>query len=143
MDDGFSMSFVGLALILLLWFCVIFGPHCSAGLPELPITDSPQNFGYENERKYPIITIKADGSKYFNHDWVPDPNMLPRLVQTSDYLFIRADARLSFGEVRTTLEQLQKYRTQGIVLMSEQKIVEPNKISPFQEYLLNRPYCGC
>ncbi|HEY7160612.1 MAG TPA: hypothetical protein VH815_05100, partial [Acidobacteriota bacterium] len=131
------------SLILLLWFCVLFGPHCSAGRPELPITDNPQNFGFENGSTYPIITIKADGNKFLDQDWIADVNQLPSSIQTSDYLLIRSDARLKFGEVRKTLEQLRKYRTGGIVLMAEQRIDGIEQISPFQEYLLKRLYCGC
>jgi biopolymer transport protein ExbD len=144
MSDGFSVSFIGLSLILLLWFCVIFGLRCSAGLPESPITDNPENFGYEDQHNYPILTIKKDGSKYFENDWVPDMNVLKSIssFQDSDFIFIRADARLTFGEVRKTLDELKKYRAQGFVLMAEKKIVEPEEIYPFQEYLLNRlQYC--
>ena len=115
-------------------------------LPELPVTDNPENFGFEDEHQYPILTIKADGNKYFENDWLPDMNVLSSKssVQNSDFILIRADARLSFGEVRVTLEELKEYRSQGIVLMTERTIVEPEEISPFEEYLLNRlRYCGC
>jgi len=48
------------------------------------------------------------------------------------------------SKVRKTLEELKKYRTRGIVLMAEKKIVEPEEVYPFEEYLLNRwQYCGC
>ncbi len=145
MNHGFTISFAGLSLTLLLWFCVVHGPRCSAGLPELSITDNPKNFGFENLHKYPILTIKADGNKYFEQNWLPDRNLLPlkSSLQSSDFLLIRADARLPFGEVRKTLEELKKYRSHGIVLMTERKIVEPEEISPFEEYLLNRLRCGC
>jgi biopolymer transport protein ExbD len=144
MNHGFSVSFVGLSLTLLLWFCVVHGPRCSAGLPELPVTDNPENFGFEDQHRYPILTIKADGNKYFENDWLPDMNLLSSnsTIQNSDFVLIRADARLQFGEVRKTLEELKKYRSQGIVLLAEREIVEPNEISPFQEYLLHRLYCG-
>ena len=147
MNQGFSISFAGLGFILLLWFLVVLMPPCSAGLPELPITNNPDSFGYEGQHHYPILTIKADGNKFFENDWVPDMNLLPfkSSVQKSHFVFVRADARVSFGEVRKTLEELRKYRTQGIiVLLAEQKIIEPKEISPFEEYILNRSrYCGC
>jgi biopolymer transport protein ExbD len=146
MNQGFSVSFLGLSLTLLLWFCVVHGPRCSSGLPELPITDNLENFGYVNQHQYPILTIKADGNKFFENDWLPDINVLSSnsSIQNSDFVLIRADARLPFGEVRKTLEELKKYRSQGIVLMAERKIVEPKEISPFEEYIWNRSrYCGC
>jgi biopolymer transport protein ExbD len=146
MNDGFSVSFVGLSLILLLWFGAVLITPCRSFFAELPITDNPEEFGSEDQHHYPIITIKADGSKYFEHDWLPDTNFLSSKpsIRNSDFVFIRADARLSFGEVRRTLEELQKYRSQGIVLAAEEKIVKPNENSPFEEYLLNRVrYCGC
>ena len=146
MNDGFSISFVCVGLIVLLIMVVLLMPPCSGGrLPELPITDNPENFGYEDQHQYPILTIKADGSKYFENDWLPDMNVLSSnsSIQKSDFVVIRADARLPFREVRRTLEELRKYRTGEIVLMAEQKIIEPNEISPFQDYLLHRVYCGC
>ncbi len=146
MNQGFSVSFVGLSLILLLWFAAIHITPCGGVIAELPITDNPENFGFEDQHQYPTLTIKADGNKYFENDWLPDMNVLSSnsSVQKSDFVFIRADARLPFGEVRKTLKELKKYRIQGIVLMVEQKVVESEEISPFEEYLLNRlRYFGC
>jgi biopolymer transport protein ExbD len=130
MNDGFSVSFVGLSLILLLWFCAVLITPCRGFFAELPITDNPEEFGSEDQHHYPIITIKADGSKYFENDWLPQLNVLSSKpsIQTSNFVFIRADARLSFGEVRKTLKEIRKYRTTGIVLMSEKKIIEKNSV---------------
>jgi hypothetical protein len=82
----------------------------------------------------------------FENDWLPDMNVLSSnsSIQKSDFVFIRADARLQFGEVRKTLEELKKYRSQGIVLMAGRKVFEPKEISPFEDYILKRSrYCGC
>jgi biopolymer transport protein ExbD len=144
MNQGFSISFVGLSLILLLWFCAVTITPCGAGLPWLPITDNPESFGFENQNQYPILTIKEDGNKFLDNDWIADRDLLSSSIQNSDYFLIRADARLPFGEVRKALAELKKYRTQGILLLAERKIVDPKEISPFEEYILNRSlYCGC
>lgn len=146
MNDGFSISFTCVGFIVLLIMLVTLMPPCSAGLPELPITDNPENFGLEDQHQYPILTIKADGDKYFEQDWLPDMNVLSSnsSIQNSDFILIRADARLPYGEVRKTLRELKKYRSHAIVLMTERKIVDPEENSPFEEYLLNRlRYCGC
>src|SRR5262245_12118248 len=118
-----------------MWFCAVLITPCSAGLAELPITNNPDEFGSQDANHYPILTIKADINKFL----FPSNSSL----QSSDYLLIRADTRLSFGEVRRTLQELKKYRNQGIILMAEQQIVEPTEISPFEEYLFKRSYCGC
>jgi hypothetical protein len=63
MNDGFSILFVCVALILLLIMLVLLMPPCSVGLPWLPDTNNPENFGFADQKKYPILTIKADGNK--------------------------------------------------------------------------------
>jgi biopolymer transport protein ExbD len=130
MNDGFSISFVCVGVLVLLIMIVISMPPCGVGLPWLPDTDNPKNFGFKDQHRYPVLTIKADSNKFFGNDWISNMNQLPASIQTSNYLLIKADARLSFGEVRKTLEELKKYRISGIVLMSDKKINEKFRVAP-------------
>ncbi len=143
MHQGFSLSLVSVSLILLLWMGVVLTPPCRSGFPQLPITNNPDNFGFQNA--YPILTIKQNGNRFFEYEFVCGTGLSPfkASIEKPDHLLVRADARLSFGAVRRTLQELSRYRTQGIVLMTEENVVEPEQISPFEEYLLKcSRYCS-
>ena len=142
MNQGFSVSFLSVAFILLLSAFVSY-PFFGCGTPfEFPITKNPDEFRYIESD--PVIHIKADGSRFFEHELLPEDklNDYQGQIQEADRIFLSADARLNFGVVRKALLDLSGYRRREIVLESEKLWIE-GKLTPFQEYLMERSNCGC
>jgi biopolymer transport protein ExbD len=142
MNQGTVVSLLGVTFTLLMCVMVSTPIMCGRMPVELPITKSPDIFGERGSD--PIFHIKADGTRYFQHNWFPKGELAfyKDQIEQADRIILSADARLNFGVVRNALLDLSKYKRQGIVLESEKIWIEPEP-TPFQEYLYGRSTCVC
>ena len=114
------VPFIDVMLVLLIIF-MISAPLLTAGVPvELPKTEA----GAMQDVPDPItVSIRADGRIYVADNEVPFANLSPRLKAMADDttrpIYVRADAKASYGTVAQVMASLSTSGFSAINLITD------------------------
>ena len=120
MSDINTTPLVDVMLVLLIFF-MISAPLLTAGVPvELPKTEA----GAMQDVPDPItVSIRADGRIYVADNEVPFANLSPRLKAMADDttrpIYVRADAKASYGTVAQVMASLSTSGFSAINLITD------------------------
>ena len=115
---------VDVCLVLLIIFMVVT-PMLQKGRPVLlPQTDNP---GKKPESPNEVlISVQADKTIFIDTKWFPDKEFLAKMKElgeraSSKDLLIKADSRLSYGDVRNVMKMVKEGGFEKIALITEKK----------------------
>ena len=115
---------VDVCLVLLIIFMVVT-PMLQKGRPVLlPQTDNP---GKKPESQNEVlISVQADKTIFIDTKWFPDKEFLAKMKElgeraSSKDLLIKADSRLSYGDVRNVMKMVKEGGFEKIALITEKK----------------------
>ena len=115
---------VDVCLVLLIIFMVVT-PMLQKGRPVLlPQTDNPgKKPGSQNEV---LISVQADKTIFIDTKWFPDKEFLAKMKElgeraSSKDLLIKADSRLTYGDVRNVMKMVKEGGFEKIALITEKK----------------------
>ena len=115
---------VDVCLVLLIIFMVVT-PMLQKGRPVLlPQTDNP---GKKPESQNEVlVSVQADKTIFIDTKWFPDKEFLAKMKElgeraSSKDLLIKADARLTYGDVRNVMKMVKEGGFEKIALITEKK----------------------
>jgi biopolymer transport protein ExbD len=115
---------VDVCLVLLIIFMVVT-PMLQKGRPVLlPQTDNP---GKKPESQSEVlISVQADKTIFIDTKWFPDKEFLAKMKElgeraSSKELLIKADTRLSYGDVRNVMKMVKEGGFEKVALITEKK----------------------
>jgi len=115
---------VDVCLVLLIIFMVVT-PMLQKGRPVLlPQTDNP---GKKPESQNEVlISVQADKTIFIDTKWFPDKEFLAKMKElgeraSSKDLLIKADSRLTYGDVRNVMKMVKEGGFEKIALITEKK----------------------
>jgi biopolymer transport protein TolR len=115
---------VDVCLVLLIIFMVVT-PMLQKGRPVLlPQTDNP---GKKPESQNEVlISVQADKTIFIDTKWFPDKEFLAKMKElgeraTSKDILIKADSRLSYGDVRNVMKMVKEGGFEKVALITEKK----------------------
>ncbi|HQR67676.1 MAG TPA: biopolymer transporter ExbD [Thermoanaerobaculia bacterium] len=115
---------VDVCLVLLIIFMVVT-PMLQKGRPVLlPQTDNP---GKKPESQNEVlISVQADKTIFIDTKWFPDKEFLAKMKElgeraSSKDILIKADSRLSYGDVRNVMKMVKEGGFEKVALITEKK----------------------
>ena len=115
---------VDVCLVLLIIFMVVT-PMLQKGKPVLlPQTENP---GKKPESQNELlISVQSDKTIFIDTKWFPDKEFLAKMKElgeraSSKDLLIKADSRLSYGDVRNVMKMVKEGGFEKIALITEKK----------------------
>ena len=115
---------VDVCLVLLIIFMVVT-PMLQKGRPVLlPQTDNP---GKKPESQNEVlVSVQADKTIFIDTKWFPDKEFLVKMKElgeraSSKDLLIKADSRLSYGDVRNVMKMVKEGGFEKVALITEKK----------------------
>ena len=115
---------VDVCLVLLIIFMVVT-PMLQKGKPvQLPQTDDP---GKKPESdKELLISVQADKTIFIDAKWFPDKDFQAKMKEfgeraASKDVLIKADARLTYGDVRNVMKMIKDGGFEKVALITEKK----------------------
>ena len=115
---------VDVCLVLLIIFMVVT-PMLQKGRPVLlPQTDNP---GKKPESQNEVlISVQVDKTIFIDTKWFPDKEFLAKMKElgeraSSKDLLIKADSRLTYGDVRNVMKMVKEGGFEKIALITEKK----------------------
>jgi biopolymer transport protein TolR len=115
---------VDVCLVLLIIFMVVT-PMLQKGRPVLlPQTDNP---GKKPESQNEVlISVQADKTIFIDTKWFPDKEFLAKMKElgeraASKEILIKADSRLSYGDVRNVMKMIKDGGFEKVALITEKK----------------------
>ncbi len=115
---------VDVCLVLLIIFMVVT-PMLQKGRPVLlPQTDNP---GKKPESQNEVlVSVQADKAVFIDTKWFPDKEFLAKMKElgeraSSKDILIKADSRLSYGDVRNVMKMVKEGGFEKVALITEKK----------------------
>ena len=117
---------VDVCLVLLIIFMVVT-PMLQKGRPvQLPQTDNP---GKKPESQNEVlVSVQVDKTIFIDTKWYPDKEFLAKMRELGERaasnpkeILIKADARLSYGEVRNVMKMVKEGGFERVALITEKK----------------------
>ncbi len=115
---------VDVCLVLLIIFMVVT-PMLQKGRPVLlPQTDNP---GKKPESQNEVlISVQADKTIFIDQKWFPDKEFLAKMKElgeraSSKDILIKADSRLTYGDVRNVMKMIKEGGFEKVALITEKK----------------------
>ncbi len=115
---------VDVCLVLLIIFMVVT-PMLQKGRPvQLPQTDNP---GKKPESQNEVlVSLQVDKTIFIDTKWYPDKEFLAKMKELGERssgkdILIKADARLSYGEVRNVMKMVKEGGFEKVALITEKK----------------------
>ncbi|HQR45604.1 MAG TPA: biopolymer transporter ExbD [Thermoanaerobaculia bacterium] len=115
---------VDVCLVLLIIFMVVT-PMLQKGRPVLlPQTDNPGKKP-ESQNEF-LISVQADKTIFIDTKWFPDKEFLAKMKElgeraSSKDILIKADSRLSYGDVRNVMKMVKEGGFEKVALITEKK----------------------
>ena len=118
-----------LSVLFALVFIVVFGNLYPTHRHELPVDmpvlaqSTPQPAATRDDAS--IVTVTRDGSVYFRNARVSPDELLTALREAArdnpqKTIYVKADARAKYGDVKAVLDQIRQSGLQNITLLTEQ-----------------------
>ncbi len=115
---------VDVCLVLLIIFMVVT-PMLQKGRPVLlPQTDNP---GKKPESQNEVlISVQVDKTIFIDTKWFPDKEFLVKMKElgeraASKEILIKADSRLTYGDVRNVMKMIKDGGFEKVALITEKK----------------------
>ena len=115
---------VDVCLVLLIIFMVVT-PMLQKGRPVLlPQTDNP---GKKPESQNEVlVSVQADKTIFIDTKWFPDKEFLAKMKElgeraSSKDILIKADSRLTYGDVRNVMKMIKDGGFEKVALITEKK----------------------
>jgi biopolymer transport protein ExbD len=115
---------VDVCLVLLIIFMVVT-PMLQKGRPVLlPQTDNP---GKKPESQNEVlVSVQADKAIFIDTKWFPEKEFLAKMKEigeraSSKDLLIKADSRLTYGDVRNVMKMVKEGGFEKVALITEKK----------------------
>jgi biopolymer transport protein ExbD len=115
---------VDVCLVLLIIFMVVT-PMLQKGRPVLlPQTDNP---GKKPESQNEVlISVQVDKTIFIDTKWFPDKEFLAKMKElgeraSSKEILIKADSRLTYGDVRNVMKMVKEGGFEKVALITEKK----------------------
>ncbi|MGE5344584.1 MAG: biopolymer transporter ExbD [Acidithiobacillales bacterium] len=115
---------VDVCLVLLIIFMVVT-PMLQKGRPVLlPQTDNP---GKKPESQNEVlVSVQADKTIFIDQKWFPDKEFLAKMRElgeraSSKDVLIKADSRLTYGDVRNVMKMIKEGGFEKVALITEKK----------------------
>jgi biopolymer transport protein TolR len=117
---------VDVCLVLLIIFMVVT-PMLQKGRPVLlPQTDNP---GKKPESQNEVlVSVQADKTIFIDTKWFPDKEFLAKMKELGERaasnpkeILIKADSRLSYGDVRNVMKMIKDGGFERVALITEKK----------------------
>ena len=115
---------VDVCLVLLIIFMVVT-PMLQKGRPVLlPQTDNP---GKKPESQAEVlVSVQADKAVFIDTKWFHDKEFLAKMKElgeraSSKDILIKADSRLSYGDVRNVMKMVKEGGFEKVALITEKK----------------------
>ena len=115
---------VDVCLVLLIIFMVVT-PMLQKGKPvQLPQTDDP---GKKPESdKELLISVQSDKTIFIDTKWFPDKDFQAKMKELGERsankdVLIKADARLSYGDVKNVMKMIKDGGFEKVALITEKK----------------------
>ena len=115
---------VDVCLVLLIIFMVVT-PMLQKGKPVmLPQTERPDKKP-ESDKEL-LISVQSDKTIFIDTKWFPDKEFLAKMKElgeraSSKDLLIKADSRLTYGDVRNVMKMVKEGGFEKIALITEKK----------------------
>jgi len=115
---------VDVCLVLLIIFMVVT-PMLQKGRPVLlPQTDNP---GKKPESQSEVlVSVQLDKAVFIDTKWFPDKEFLAKMKElgeraSSKDILIKADSRLTYGDVRNVMKMVKEGGFEKVALITEKK----------------------
>jgi biopolymer transport protein ExbD len=115
---------VDVCLVLLIIFMVVT-PMLQKGRPVLlPQTDNP---GKKPESQNEVlVSVQLDKAVFIDTKWFPDKEFLAKMKElgeraSSKDILIKADSRLTYGDVRNVMKMVKEGGFEKVALITEKK----------------------
>lgn len=119
---------VDVCLVLLIIFMVVT-PMLQKGVDvQLPTADNPAK--KPEGQNQVLLAMKADKTMWYENHWLPEKDLSARLVELhvrapGKEIVVKADARLSYGDVKRLLKLVKDAGFTNMSLIAERKAKQP------------------